>query len=35
MLLEHLRLAQWDILEFSRNKKYASPEWPEELLAAH
>ena len=29
MLLEHLRLAQWDILEFSRNKKYASPEWPE------
>ena len=29
MLLEHLRLAQWDILEFSRNKKHASPEWPE------
>ena len=29
MLLEHLRRAQWDILEFSRNKKYASPEWPE------
>ncbi len=28
MLLEHLRLTQWDILEFSRNSKYASPEWP-------
>jgi hypothetical protein len=29
MLLEHLRLAQWDILEFSRNPKYESPKWPE------
>ena len=29
MLLEHLRLAQWDILEFSRNRKHASPNWPE------
>ena len=28
MLLEHLRLAQWDILEFSRNAKHKSPEWP-------
>jgi hypothetical protein len=28
MLLEHMRLAQWDILEFSRNRKHASPEWP-------
>jgi DinB superfamily len=28
MLLEHLRLAQWDILEFSRNAKHVSPEWP-------
>jgi hypothetical protein len=28
MLLEHLRLAQWDILEFSRNSKHKSPEWP-------
>ena len=28
-LLEHLRLAQWDILEFSRNAKHASPKWPE------
>jgi DinB superfamily len=29
MLLEHLRLAQWDILEFSRKSKYTSPKWPE------
>src|SRR5882672_10288971 len=29
MLLEHLRLAQWDILEFSRNPKHDSPAWPE------
>jgi len=28
-LLEHLRLAQWDILEFSRNPKHKSPPWPE------
>ena len=28
MLLEHLRIAQWDILEFSRNAKYVSPQWP-------
>jgi hypothetical protein len=27
-LLEHLRLAQWDILEFSRNKDHVSPDWP-------
>jgi hypothetical protein len=29
MLLEHLLIAQWDILEFSRNPKHASPKWPE------
>jgi DinB superfamily len=28
-LLEHLRLAQWDILEFSRNRDHVSPDWPE------
>jgi uncharacterized damage-inducible protein DinB len=28
-LLEHLRLAQWDILEFSRDPKHVSPKWPE------
>jgi DinB family len=29
MLLEHMRIAQWDILEFSRNRDHASPKWPE------
>lgn len=28
-LLEHVRIAQWDILEFSRNPKHVSPEFPE------
>ncbi len=28
-LLEHLRIAQWDILEFSRNAKHVSPGFPE------
>ena len=28
-LLEHMRLAQNDILEFSRKPKYVSPDWPE------
>jgi hypothetical protein len=28
-LLEHARLAQWDILEFSRDPKHVSPEFPE------
>jgi DinB superfamily len=28
-LLEHLRIAQWDILEFSCNSKHLSPPWPE------
>jgi DinB superfamily len=28
-VLEHLRIAQWDILEFSRNGKHVSPKWPE------
>ncbi len=27
-LLEHLRIAQWDILEFSRNPRHKSPEFP-------
>ncbi len=27
-LLEHVRIAQWDILEFSRNPQHVSPEWP-------
>ena len=28
-LVEHLRIAQWDILEFSRDSRYQSPQWPE------
>ncbi len=27
-ILEHTRLAQWDILEFSRDAKHVSPDWP-------
>jgi hypothetical protein len=27
-IVEHLRIAQSDILEFSRNHKHVSPEWP-------
>ncbi|MDT4955765.1 MAG: hypothetical protein QOJ02_3903 [Acidobacteriota bacterium] len=28
-VLEHMRIAQFDILEFSRNADYISPKWPE------
>jgi len=28
-LLEHLRIAQWDILEFSRSAQHVSPAWPD------
>jgi hypothetical protein len=28
-LLEHIRIAQWDILEFSLNAKHKSPKWPD------
>ena len=28
-LLEHLRIAQWDILEFSRDPEHVSPAWPD------
>ena len=28
-LLEHMRIAQWDILEFSRNPNHVSPKFPE------
>jgi hypothetical protein len=27
-LLEHTRIAQWDILEFSRNPRHVSPDFP-------
>jgi DinB superfamily len=29
-LLEHMRIAQHDILEFSRNPNHASPKWPDD-----
>ncbi|HYH15844.1 MAG TPA: DinB family protein, partial [Flavisolibacter sp.] len=29
-LVEHIRIAQWDILEFSRNAHHTSPKWPDE-----
>ena len=28
-LLEHLRIAQWDILEFTRDPQHASPKFPD------
>lgn len=27
-ILEHLRITQWDILEFIRNPNHVSPDWP-------
>ena len=28
-VVEHMRIGQWDILEFSRNAAHVSPKWPE------
>jgi uncharacterized damage-inducible protein DinB len=28
-LVEHIRIAQWDILEFSQGPDHQSPQWPE------
>jgi len=28
-LLEHIRISQWDILEFSKSAKHVSPPWPD------
>lgn len=33
-LLEHMRIAQWDILEFSRDARHKSPKWPDEYWPA-
>jgi hypothetical protein len=33
-LLEHMRIAQWDVLEFSRDPKHVSPESPEDYWPA-
>jgi len=30
-LIEHLRICQWDILEFSRNPEHVSPDFPDGL----
>ena len=27
-VLEHMRIAQWDIVEFSRDPRHKSPDWP-------
>jgi hypothetical protein len=27
-LLEHIRISQWDIVEFTKSAKHLSPEWP-------
>lgn len=29
-LVEHIRITQWDILEFSRNAHHTSPHWPDD-----
>lgn len=29
-LLEHMRIAQWDILQFSLDPRHESPKWPDE-----
>ena len=28
-ILEHIRIAQWDLIEYARNPKHVSPGWPE------
>ena len=35
MILEHLRIAQWDILEFCRDSMHVSPEWPSGYWPKH
>ena len=33
-LLEHIRIAQWDILDYIRDRAYLAPNWPEEYWPA-
>ena len=33
-LVEHIRIAQWDIVEFSKNSDHVSPKWPDEYWPA-
>lgn len=28
-LVEHIRIAQWDMFKFSQDEKHASPQWPQ------
>jgi uncharacterized damage-inducible protein DinB len=32
--LEHMRIAQWDILKFSQDAEHKSPKWPDEYWPA-
>ena len=34
-LLEHLRITQWDILEYVRDRSHVSPDWPIGYWPAH
>jgi hypothetical protein len=29
-LVEHIRIAQWDMVKFSKDEKHQSPQWPDE-----
>jgi hypothetical protein len=29
-LVEHIRIAQWDMIQFSKDARHQSPKWPEE-----
>lgn len=33
-LVEHLRITQWDILEFTKDARHVSPNWPDEYWPA-
>jgi hypothetical protein len=33
-LLEHIRIAQWDIVDYIRNRAYLAPDWPDEYWPA-
>lgn len=34
-LVEHLRITQWDILEYTRDPNHVSPDWPSGYWRAH
>jgi len=34
-LIEHIRITQWDILEFSKGPGHKSPRWPDEYWPEH